>query len=261
MVSEDRSRPPAYRILVLPFSLLFGTSTTLLRVCAWGFWGATLGFVYLAGRAIAEPIAGAFAALFLLVCPIAIGTNMRFYVDYPLYLAIAATFYFLFRDWNRETPSRYNWIGLGIALGLGGLAKPTIIFTIVPVLFLALVLSWRRMITTPTPKSLIQASVLGFVLMLPWWVFNWKPAIAKAFLSGGSCVILSPQKAFLIKRSDCCMSSVRRCSARIDPISDWDCRHVFSLTATPEISDRDRAANSDRSVFDGFATSPVDGSS
>lgn len=185
LVSEDRSRPPAYRMLVLPFSLLFGTSTTLLRVCAWGFWGATLGFVYLAGRAIAGPIAGAFAALFLLVCPIAIGPNMRFYVDYPLYLAIAATFYFLFRDWNRETPSRYNWIGLGIALGLGGLAKPTIIFTIGPVLFLALVLSWRRMITTPTPKSLIQASVLGFVLMLPWWVFNWKPAIAKAFLSGG----------------------------------------------------------------------------
>ena len=93
------------------------------------------------------------------------------------------------RDWNREPilegdrKSRYNWIGLGLVLGLGGLAKPTIIFTIGLVLFLALILSWRNIISSPTPQSLFKASGLGLVIMLPWWVFNWKPAIAKALFT------------------------------------------------------------------------------
>lgn len=192
LVAEDRSRPPAYRILALPLTLIFGASPTLLRFIAWGCLAATLGFVYLATEAIAGSKAGMFAAILLAVSPIIIGPNMRFYVDSPLYLAIAAIYYFLLRDWNREPipeggdrTLRYNWIGLGIALGLGGLAKPTIIFTIGPVLFLALILSWRHIITSPTPQSLFKASGVGLAMMLPWWVFNWKPAIAKAFLSGG----------------------------------------------------------------------------
>ncbi|MBE9178907.1 glycosyltransferase family 39 protein, partial [Oculatella sp. LEGE 06141] len=96
LVQEDRPRPPAFRLLVLPFTLLLGPSATIFRLVSWASWWVTLGFVYLAAKRIAGMTGGAFAALFLALCPIIIQPSMRFYVDYPLYVAVAAMLYFLF---------------------------------------------------------------------------------------------------------------------------------------------------------------------
>lgn len=184
LVQEDRSRPPAYRLLALPITLLFGVSPTLVRLISLVSLWVSLGFIYLAGRRIAGSTAGTFAVIFLSVCPIIIGPSMRFYVDFPLYIAVAAILYFLFSDWNSEEQSSRNWIGLGLALGLGGLAKPPILFVAGPIMLLTLLFSWRKVIASPSIASLCKATGLAIALMLPWWVFNVKPAIVKAFLSG-----------------------------------------------------------------------------
>jgi 4-amino-4-deoxy-L-arabinose transferase-like glycosyltransferase len=185
LVQEDRPRPPAFRILVLPFSLLFGPNPTVFRLVSWLSWWGTLGLVYLAAKRIAGVSAGAFAALFLALCPIIIQPSMRFYVDYPLYVAVAAMLYFLFVNRGDSEQKPFAWIGLGLALGLGGMAKPTILFIAAPVMLLDFGLRWLNPTKRSTIWSLFKAVGIAIVVMLPWWGFNAKPAIAKAFLSGG----------------------------------------------------------------------------
>lgn len=185
LIQEDRSRPPAYRLLVLPFTLLFGANPILVRfISLMSLWVSAL-FIYLAGKRIAGATAGAFAAAFLTLCPIIVGPTMRFYVDFPLNVAVAAMLYFLFLDWNSEQESTHGWVGLGLALGLGGLAKPPVLFVAGPVMVLTLFLSWRKIIRFPSFISLVKATGLAIAVMFPWWIFNFKPAIAKAFRSGG----------------------------------------------------------------------------
>jgi len=184
LVGEDRSRPPAYRLLALPFILPFGASSFLVRVVSLIYLGLSVYLTFLIGKRIAGATAGGFAAAFLMLCPIFVAPGMRFYVDYPFYLAIAAILYYLIRDWDSPQPSK-NWIGLGLALGLGALAKPPILFVAPPVLLFTFVLAWRKIIAGPSLPSLFKACGLGLLITLPWWIFNFKPALAKAFRSGG----------------------------------------------------------------------------
>lgn len=181
--NEDRTRPPAFRLVILPLTLTIGVNSTLLRLVSLGFIGGSLGFVYLAAKRLAGSAVGAFAVIFLATCPIVVAPSMRFYVDFPLYLAIAAILYFLLADWDKPGSSR-NWIGLGLALALGVMAKPPILFIAAPMLLLTLILSWRKWIVAPTLPALFKAGSLAAVCSLPWWVFNFRPALAKAFRSG-----------------------------------------------------------------------------
>lgn len=184
LIGEDRTRPPAYRVLVLPLTLILGASPALVRLVSLAFIWLSLWITFLVGKRIAGPAAGAFAVAFLMICPIVIAPGMRFYVDFPYYLSLATMLYFLVRDWNQEHPSR-NWIGLGLALGLGALAKPPFFVIAAPVLLLTLALSWLKVIAGPSVSSLIKAGVLGTLVALPWWAFNVKPALGKALRSSG----------------------------------------------------------------------------
>jgi Dolichyl-phosphate-mannose-protein mannosyltransferase len=180
MLLEDRYRPPAFRILVGPFVYLFGFSPSNVRLVSLGFFAVSLIFVYLAARRIAGPAAGAFAASFLSLCPDVIFSSMNFGTEYPLYLATAAMFYFLFRDWGRENESPLSWTGLGISLGLGALAKTSFLLIGPAAWLLSLILSWRRIILRPSATSLLKAAVLGVLLAGPWWIFNFAPALSYA---------------------------------------------------------------------------------
>lgn len=184
VINEDRSRPPAYRLIALPFNLLFGVNPATMRFVSLASLWVTLGFIYLAGKRIAGVTAGAFSVIFLAICPIIIAGNMRFYVDYPLQLAIAAILYFILLDWDREEERKISWIGFGIALGLGGLAKPPILFIAPPMMAVTLFLNWQKIIIRPNLSWMIKGVTLSLIIMLPWWIFNFKTALAKAFLSG-----------------------------------------------------------------------------
>lgn len=185
VMGSDRARPAAFRILVLPFTLLLGVSPQLLRIISFACLWVTVGLVFLAARSIAGLAGGAFAALFLIACPIIVAPNLRFYVDYPLYMAIAGMMYFLLADWQREAPSRWGWVGLGLALGLGAWSKPPIVFVAAPTLFLTGLLSFYQVIKGHTWQSLLKAVALGIGVMSPWWVINFVPTVKKAFRSSG----------------------------------------------------------------------------
>ena len=180
MLLEDRYRPPAYRLLVAPFVYVFGFSPITVRLVSLGFFVVSLLLVYLTARRIAGAAAGAFAVIFLCLCPDVIFASMVFGTEYPLYLATAGVLYFVFLNWDQNRDSLRNWVGLGIALGLGALAKTSFLLVGPSVWVLSFVLSWRRIVAGPSPKCLLKAAALGIIIALPWWALNFSDAASEA---------------------------------------------------------------------------------
>lgn len=176
---EDRGRPPAYRLFIIPFTYLLGFSPVMVRMVSIAALLASLLFVYLGARSIAGPKSGAFAVIFLCLCGDLLH-SIAFGTEYPLYLATAATLCFLFLNWDKRQEFQRNWIGLGISLGLGALSKASFILIGGPALLLSFVLSWRKLIVSPSPKFLMKACTLGVLIALPWWLLNFLPALEYA---------------------------------------------------------------------------------
>jgi hypothetical protein len=177
---HDRQRPPAFRLLVLPFTYTLGFSSTTVRMVSIAFLLATLGLTYLTVRRIASPASAAFGVVFLALCPGIIFENMTFGTEYPLILATSGMLYFLFSNWNTGKESTATSIWLGISLGLGALSKATFLLIGAPTLLVALILSAAKKIASPSPRWLITSGVVGTAIALPWWAANFKPAVELA---------------------------------------------------------------------------------
>jgi 4-amino-4-deoxy-L-arabinose transferase-like glycosyltransferase len=112
-------RPPAYRLLADPFLALFGLHTTTARLVSLACFALSSWFVYLAGCRVGSRAAGGFAVLVFCLSPEIVSASIFFSTDAPLYLAVSAMLYFLFASWGDQPESSSNWIGLGLAVGLG----------------------------------------------------------------------------------------------------------------------------------------------
>ena len=180
LLHEDTVRPPAYRVLAIPFLVLFGFRTVTARLISLAFFGLSLLFVYLATRRIASPAAGAFAVLFLCLSPEIVFASMLFYTEYPLYVAISAMMLFLVLLWSGTTKPQSCAIGLGVAFALGFLSRTTFLLILPPVMVVALLLPYLRDYAGVKPALLLKAAILGCLLAAPWWWFNFKDAISYA---------------------------------------------------------------------------------
>ena len=171
-------RPPAYRLLALPFISVFGFNTTEARVVSLGCFALSSFFVFLAVRRISTPAAGAFAALIFTASPEVVSASMFFGTDTALYLATAAMLYYIFALWSDGEKPTSNWIGLGCAVGLGFLAKTTFLLIALPVFgFWFAANQWTRL-KLPLLTSQRKAAALATLIAAPWWVLNAKRAIA-----------------------------------------------------------------------------------
>jgi hypothetical protein len=173
LLHEDPDRPPAYRFLSIPFVLVFGFSPNVVRLAGTVFFLVTILIVFLTARSLAGRDSGAISAIFLCLCPIYIWCDLVFGTEFPLFLAVAGTLYFLFVNWNKEHEGPYSWIGLGISLGLGALSKVTFLMFGMMVVCVSFILIWRKIVINPSRGFLIKASVLGVVLSSPWWLLNY----------------------------------------------------------------------------------------
>lgn len=183
LARQDSTRPPAYRLLALPFTLTVGISPAILRILSLSFFWISLVFVFLAANQSAGVTCGAFAVIFLVISPIIIGPILHFGTEYPLYCAIAALLYFLLASLSVHKPKVYHWIGLGIALGLGGLAKTTFVLVAAPMMFMAFILNGFPGTLKPNLMFLLKGSGFGFIILSPWWFLNFKDALAKSMRS------------------------------------------------------------------------------
>jgi len=172
----DPFRPPAYRLFALPFFALFGFHAVIARFVTLAFWLATAGFIYLTSRRMASPVAGAVAVLVFCLAPEVLSDSIFFSTEGPLLLATSAMLYFLWAEESGGWGHR-NWIGLGLAIGLGFLSKTTFPLIAFPVLGVVLFLDRRRRFSFQGLKELIKAGALAFIVAAPWWLKNLSAAL------------------------------------------------------------------------------------
>jgi|GEM_PF-1448645 len=171
-------RPPAFRLLSDPVLALIGFHTFSARLVSLALFGFSVWFVYLAVKRIASQAAAAFAALIFALSPEVVSASIFFGTDTSLYVATSAMLYFLIALWSEKSAKPANWIGLGLALGLGFLAKTSFIVIALPLLaFWFVVARWGKH-ELPGPASQWKAAVLAFVIAGPWWIINAKAAFA-----------------------------------------------------------------------------------
>jgi 4-amino-4-deoxy-L-arabinose transferase-like glycosyltransferase len=169
--------PPAYRLLALPFLTVLGFHTTVARLVSMACFILSSWFVYLATRRVASQAAAAFAVLIFCLSPGVVSGSIFYSTDAPLYLATAATLYYVLVFWSAGA-RRDTWIGLGLAIGLGFLAKTSFILIGLPVLALWLILSRFRHFAIEGLKTQWRAGALALVIAAPWWVINIREALA-----------------------------------------------------------------------------------
>lgn len=176
-ILKSWGRPPAYRLLALPFLAPFGYHTTLARLSSLACFGLSSWFTYLAACRIASRAAGAYAVLIFALAPEAIAASIFFSTDAPLYLATSAMLYFLFVCWSDASDRSYAWIGLGLAVSLGCLSKATFLLIAIPVLAFALVASYRQ---HRGLSQIWKACIVALFVAGPWWLLNIKTAMSYA---------------------------------------------------------------------------------
>jgi 4-amino-4-deoxy-L-arabinose transferase-like glycosyltransferase len=177
IIHGDSSRPPGYRLVALPFLAAFGYHILLARLVSLGCFAISSWVIYLTTKRVAGPIAGGIAALVFALSPDILSASISFSTEGPLYLAVAVTLYCLSEYWGDGPARRFNWILLGLAMGLGFLSKTTFSFIAIPA-FAFSVFAARR--NRSALWSLGKAGALGLLVAIPWWRRNLLPALAYA---------------------------------------------------------------------------------
>jgi 4-amino-4-deoxy-L-arabinose transferase-like glycosyltransferase len=190
LIHGDRSRPPGYRLLVLPFTMLFGYHILMLRLVTFACSLLSGWLIFLTTRHLTDRVAATMAALAFCLSPEVVHNSIFFSTEGPLYLAVAGTLYFLSASWRRVDPDSagggqsagppVNWIGLGFSLGLGICSKITFASIAGPVLVVSAFLLYRNRQGFSGLLSLAKAGALALVVAVPWWRANIRSALAYA---------------------------------------------------------------------------------
>jgi 4-amino-4-deoxy-L-arabinose transferase-like glycosyltransferase len=175
---KSGGRPPAYRLLADPVVALFGFHTTTARLVSLACFALSSWFIYLATSRIGSRIAGAFAVLVFCLSPEVISASIFFGTDAPLYLATSAMLCYLFKGWSNPSEHSRNWIGLGLAIGLGFLSKTSFFLIALPALAFWFVAGRWRKLGDPGWALPLKAGTLALLVAGPWWLLNIKGAVA-----------------------------------------------------------------------------------
>lgn len=182
---KSSGHPPAFRVLALPFLALFGFHTMTARLVSLVCFGLSTWYTYLATSCIANRAAGAFAALIFALSPEVVSASIFFSTDAPLYLATSAMLFYVFGCWRDRSEHPGNWIGLGLAFGLGFLSKASFAVIAIPVLVFWFVVSCWGNRGIPRIESQRKAGALALLIAAPWWVLNIKSSLAYAEYARG----------------------------------------------------------------------------
>ena len=140
-------------------------------------FGLSAWFVFRATRRLTSPAAAALAVLVFALSPNVVSVSMWLSTEGPLYLATSAMMYYLFVCWTSQSVPAGNWIGLGLAVGLGFLSKASFAAIALPVLaFWVVVERWCDR-CLPSIGSQRKAGILALVVAGPWWLLNIKSTV------------------------------------------------------------------------------------
>jgi len=173
LIGPDGAHPPGNLLLALPFLAVFGFRTAIARLVTLACWGVSGGILYLTTRRIASPAAGAMAVLVFCVSPEVISASIFFSTEGPFYVAIAVMLYFVSFYWGDAAEPPRGWIGLGLAIGLGLLAKSSFVLMAAPILIATLVFAGRLHRATSAISYFLKAGGVAFLVAAPWWLENF----------------------------------------------------------------------------------------
>ena len=149
----------------VPDNLLM--ATTLFHVV---LGSATVGLVFVVGRAVGGVRAGLAAAAVLAVWPNAVFLGPTLLLEPTfMFLTMAAVALAIIHDWTSGVPSRSRLVLLGAVLGASVLVRPFSIWLVLGILLAARVsgASWRRAVHTVAVPLIIV-----ILMMVPWTVRN-----------------------------------------------------------------------------------------
>jgi 4-amino-4-deoxy-L-arabinose transferase-like glycosyltransferase len=122
--------------------------------------------------------ASALAVLVFCLSPEVVSASIFFSTEGPFFIATAAMLYFASFYWSDEAQHLRVWIGLGLAIGLGLLAKSSFLLIALPVVAVTMIMFLRRNHWGLSAwSSFFKAGVVAFVVAAPWWIKNLGPAL------------------------------------------------------------------------------------
>ena len=178
LLVKSWGRPPAYRFLADPILAVVGFSTFAARMISLTCFAFSTWLIYLTVRRVASQAAASLAALVFALSPEVVSASIFFGTDTSLYLATSGMLYCLVAIWSEKTIEPKHWIGLGLAIGLGFLAKTSFMVIALPVLAFWFIAARSKKWELPSPTSQWKAAVLAAVIAGPWWIINTKAAFA-----------------------------------------------------------------------------------
>ncbi|MBN2375536.1 MAG: glycosyltransferase family 39 protein [Sedimentisphaerales bacterium] len=184
LMKSDRERPPAYRFLVLPFTILGDATPQITRLVSLGVFTCALVFTYLACRIMVNRWGAIYATALTGLAPVLLCSSMTFGTDTAFYFSCAGTIYFTFCI-LKKCSSRFYWIGLALALAIGGMAKSSFALVGGGAIFSLLWFACVRRYDTALLKTTVKAGIAALILIAPWWVVNYQYAWKYAKYSTG----------------------------------------------------------------------------
>src|SRR5690348_3069441 len=179
LIGGDVRRPPANLLFALPFVATFGFHTVIPRLVTLAFWAVSGWLVYLTTRRMGSQGAAALAVLIFCLSPEVVSASIFFSTEGPFFIATAVMLYSASFYWSDEAQRPRVWIGLGLAIGLGLLAKSSFLLIAMPVVAVTMILFLRRHAWSVSAwSSFLKAGALAFVVAAPWWIKNLGPALA-----------------------------------------------------------------------------------
>lgn len=180
ILMKSQGHPPAFRLLALPFVGLLGFHTMIARLVSLAWFALSSCFIYVTTRRLCGRAAGGFAVLVFSLAPEVVAASIFFGTDTALYLATAALLYYTLACWSGDAERPSTWFGLGLAVGLGLLAKTSFLAIVLPVLvFWVVVARWRKL-EIPSLMSQRKTAVIALLVAGPWWLLNARKAFAYA---------------------------------------------------------------------------------
>jgi dolichol-phosphate mannosyltransferase len=160
--------PPMVAWLIWLGTALFGNTEFGVRIGAFACGLITMGYLYTLARNLYDKTTGLRTLLLLAVLPFYFATGMVMTADAPLVAAWAATLYYMERVLLGN--SKWAWLGLGIAFGLGILSKYTLgLLGPAALLFVILDPASRRWLYRP---HAYLAAALALLLFSPVIIWN-----------------------------------------------------------------------------------------
>jgi dolichol-phosphate mannosyltransferase len=160
--------PPMVAWLIWLGTALFGNTEFGVRIGAFACGLITMGYLYALARNLYDKTTALCTLLLLAVLPFYFATGMVMTADAPLVAAWAATLYYMERVLLGN--SKWAWLGLGIAFGLGILSKYTLgLLGPAALLFVILDPASRRWLYRP---HAYLAAALALLLFSPVIIWN-----------------------------------------------------------------------------------------